>query len=149
MNKILIIEDNEAKLNRLRAFLAKQWPGVEVCDRQSYNSALHEVIYHGRDYDLILLDVSMYTYDFNKDDNGGEPEPMAGSSILRYMLLRHITTPVIVVTMYENFVDGQKIGQLDERFRQNYADFYRGYVYYSHKNDDWKPKLETLIRQLL
>ena len=109
MNRILIIEDNEAKLNRIRTFLRESYSKIEICDQQSYNSALNEVLYHGKEYDLILLDVSMYTYDINKEDNGGEPEPMAGSSILRYMLLRRIKTPVIVVTMYENFVDGMKI----------------------------------------
>lgn len=146
MNRILIIEDNEAKLNRIRTFLLESYSKIEICDQQSYNSALNEVLYHGKEYDLILLDVSMYTYDINKEDNGGEPEPMAGSSILRYMLLRRIKTPVIVVTMYENFVDGMKIQQLDKRFAKSYPDFYKGYVYYSHKNDDWKIQLKEKIK---
>ena len=57
------------------------------------------------------------------------------------MKLRHLKTPVIVVTMYESFVDGVKINALDERFRTLYNDIYKGFVYYSLKNDEWQDEL--------
>ena len=82
----------------------------------------------------------MNTYDIKKEDNI-EQEPLAGSNILRFMKLRHLKTPVIVVTMYESFVDGVKINALDERFRKLYDDIYKGFVYYSLKNDEWKDEL--------
>ena len=142
---ILIIEDNEIKLEKIKEFCQKTYSSFRVEDRNSYNSALQEVIMHGNKYDVILLDVSMYTYDVNQKENGGEPEPLAGANILRFMLLRKIVTPVIVVTMYESFVDGVKIAELDERFRKDYSSFYKGYVYYSLKNDDWKEQLKKYL----
>lgn len=119
-----------------------------MSDRQSYNSAQQEVIFHGSEYDLILLDVSMNTYDTKKDDNG-EQEPLAGSNILRFMKLRHIKTPVIVVTMYESFVDGVRINALDKRFKSQYEDIYKGFVYYNLKNEDWKEELLEKINNIL
>ena len=107
-----------------------------------------EIIFHGNEYDLILLDVSMNTYDIKKEDNI-EQEPLAGSNILRFMKLRKLNTPVIVVTMYESFVDGVKINALDERFRLHYDDFYKGFVYYSLKNDEWKDELINKINKVL
>ena len=70
-------------------------------------------------------------------------------NILRFMLLAKIITPVIVVTMYENFVDGVKIRQLDRNFKTQYPDIYEGYVYYSHKNNDWKKSLKVLMDKVL
>ena len=146
--RLLIIEDNEPKLNHLRQFCVDNLSDFEVEDRRSYNSALAEVVQHGRTYDFILLDVSMNTYDISPEEADGEQEPLAGSNILRFMKLRKIKVPVIVVTMYESFVDGIKIDKLDEGFRTKYAEFYKGYVYYSLRNEDWITRLKELIDKL-
>lgn len=146
MNKrILIIEDNEPKLNRIKKYCTDTWPECVIEYRSSYNSALSEVIHHGKTYDVILLDVSMNTYDITGEESDREQEPLAGSNILRFMKLRKIFVPVIVVTMYESFVDGIKIDRLDEGFKEKYPEFYKGYVYYSLKNEDWINNLNTLM----
>ena len=146
--RLLIIEDNDSKLNRLRQFCQDNLPDYEVEDRRSYNSALSEVVHHGKTYDLILLDVSMNTYDISPEQSDGEQEPLAGSNILRFMKLRKIQVPVIVVTMYESFVDGIKIDKLDEGFREKYSEFYKGFVYYSLRNEDWIAHLKKLTKDL-
>lgn len=148
MSKILIIEDNETKLQHIRAFCKQSLKQCVLIDKQSYNSAQQEVIFHGEEYDLILLDVSMNTYDTQKEDNG-EQEPLAGANILRFMKLRRIPTPVVVVTMYESFVDGVRINALDERFKTQYKDIYRGFVYYNLKSDDWKDELMSKLNEIL
>ncbi len=148
MKRILIIEDNAFKLANVRQLCEEHFNSYEIDDAQSYNSAQQEVVFHGADYSLILLDVSMNTYDIKQDDNI-EQEPLAGANILRFMKLRRIMTPVIVVTMYESFVDGVKIKALDERFKTQYKDIYKGYVYYNIKNDDWKDNLVVKMKEIL
>lgn len=148
MNRILIIEDNAIKLANVRQFCEEHFQSCEIEDKQSYNSAQQEVVFHGEEYSLILLDISMNTYDIKQDDNI-EQEPLAGSNILRFMKLKKINTPVIVVTMYESFVDGVKIKALDERFMAQYKDIYRGYVYYNIKNEDWKDDLFEKMKEIL
>ena len=64
------------------------------------------------------------------------------------MKLRKIKVPVIVVTMYESFVDGIKIDKLDEGFREKYSEFYKGFVYYSLRNEDWIKHLKELTLTL-
>lgn len=147
MRKVLIIEDNETKLERIMDLCSTEFPSYNLVDKRSYNSAQQEVLFHGNEYDLILLDVSMNTYEISIDDNG-EQEPLAGSKILRFMKLRKINTPVIVVTMYESFVDGVKIKALDSRFKTQYNNIYKGYIYYNVKTEDWKVKLNTMIKSL-
>ena len=147
--KVLIIEDNAAKLERLKTFCDKNYPGIFIMEKTSYISAQREIVQNGNSYDVILLDVSMTNYDTSEEENGGQPKPLAGMNILRFMLLAKIITPVIVVTMYENFVDGVKIRQLDRNFKTQYPDIYEGYVYYSHKNNDWKKSLKVLMDKVL
>ena len=148
-NKILIIEDNTAKLERLKSFCDKHYPEMEVTEIPSYISAQREIVQNGNAYDVILLDVSMTNYDTSEEENGGQPKPLAGINILRFMLLARISVPVIVVTMYESFVDGVKIKQLDRNFKTQYPDIYKGYVFYSHKTNDWKKTLKNLMDRLL
>jgi FOG: CheY-like receiver len=147
--KILIIEDNKTKLERLKDFCVNNYSGMDIVEVVSYKYAQQEVVHRGNDYDIILLDVSMPNYDQKEEENGGQPKPLAGMSILRYMLLAGVDTKVIVVTMYENFVDGVKIKQLDSNFKKQYPDIYEGYVYYSHKNNDWKKSLKKLMDNVL
>jgi CheY-like chemotaxis protein len=112
MKRILIVEDNEKKLEKLKVFLESEYPEISLEERTSYNSASKEIALNYENYDLILLDMSMQTYDISTEESGGEPEPLAGKNILKQMYLREIPNKVIVVTMYENYVDGTRIKQL-------------------------------------
>ena len=54
MRKILIIEDNSTKLQHIRDFCINNVKQSCLTDRQSYNTAQQEVIFHGSEYDIIL-----------------------------------------------------------------------------------------------
>jgi CheY-like chemotaxis protein len=149
MKRILIVEDNEKKLEKLRSFLETEFSSIELEERTSYNSASKEIALNYENYDLILLDMSMQTYDISNEESGGEPEPLAGKNILKQMYLRDIPTKVIVVTMYENYVDGTRIKQLDEELSENFPDNYNGYIFFSHNNFDWSKNLKESIKKLL
>ena len=132
--RILIVEDNQKKLDKLKEYISKEFPDYEITDRQSYNSATKEIVLNYKNYDLMLLDMSMQTYDISEDEMGGEPEPLAGTKILSQMYLREITVKVIVVT-------------LDENLRNEYADIYCGYVFFSHSNNEWQSNLKKIINE--
>lgn len=149
MKKLLIVEDNQKKLEKLKDFLDCEFEDLELIERTSYNSAAKEIVLNYSDYDLILLDMSMQTYDITDEESGGEPEPLAGKNILKQMYLREIFTKVIVVTMYENFVDGTRITQLDELLKELYPENYCGYVFFSHSNFEWQFSLKESINKAI
>lgn len=148
MKRILIVEDNHLKLERLKDFLTAEFKDIELEEKTSYNSASKEIALNHMKYDLILLDMSMQTYDISDEESGGEPEPLAGKNILRQIYLREIPTKVLVVTMYENFVDGTKISQLDDELKDDYPDNYCGYIFFSHTNLEWATELKKSINKI-
>ena len=148
MSRILIIEDEPRKLDNIKDFLRKNFPSIEYDEKHSYNSASKEIVDNYKSYDLVLLDMSMSTYDITVEESGGVPEPLAGANILDAMYLRDIPTKVIVVTMYESFV-GKKLVDFDLELKNNYPDNYYGYVFFSYQKTDWKPKLKQYISALL
>lgn len=148
MNRILIVEDIETKLESIIEFLNKEFPFLEYVAKRSYNSATKEIFENYSKYDLILLDMSMTTYEISVEESGGVPEPLAGENILDTMYLMDISTKVIVVTMYESHV-GKKLIEFDSELKTNYPDNYIGYVFFSYKKNDWQNKLKNYIISLL
>jgi hypothetical protein len=144
MSKLLIIEDEQRKLDYLKDFLKMEFPDIEFEEKHSYNSALREIVENYTKYNLILLDMSMSTYDVSVEESGGVPEPLAGENILDAMFLNEIPTKVVVVTMYESFV-GKKLTAFNIELKENYPDNYLGFVFFSHKNTDWRVELKKYI----
>ena len=146
-NRILLVEDYEEKAQDIRNFLKAKFPDSKVYHCTSYNSAQEMIFEAVQEYDLILLDMSMSTFDLNDDASGGLPEPAAGQNILEGMYLRNISTPVIVVTMY-NVFGRKELATFDIELKEQYPDNYRSYVYYSAQKGDWRNRLEQQIKSI-
>ena len=146
--KILLVEDMEEKANAIISCLHEDFPNIEVVRKESYNSSQKEMYEHHEDYFVILLDMSMHTFDRSKDENGGEPEPVAGRKILNGLFLRDINTKVIVVTMYGSH-EGKKLLTFVKDREEEYPDNYSDYVFFSFQQNDWKEKLKQQINHLL
>jgi DNA-binding NarL/FixJ family response regulator len=144
--KILFIEDHPYKRGQILSFLNEIFPDGAVESKGSYNSGLKELILNHSKYDYLLLDISMPNYDISAGESGGDYIPLAGKLILKEMYLREIPTKVIVVTMYENYVDGTPLFHLDELLRSEFAENYLGYVYFTAANNDWKNQLVKLLK---
>ena len=148
MKKILLVEDYEEKASNILAFLKQEFSNYKGIQCTSYNSAQEEIFEHGSDYSLILLDMSMSTYDLSTDASGGLPEPSAGQYILEGMFLRQIMTPVIVVTMY-NVFGRKQLEAFDIDLKKDYPQNYKSYVYYSSQKNDWKNQLKKQIKEII
>ena len=148
MNKILLVEDVHDKSEKIKKCISTYFVDAVIFVCTSYHSALKEIYEHYQEYSLILLDMSMSTYDQNVEEFGGVPEAMAGKRILEGMFLREIPTKVIVVTMYDNF-GGEGIKQLDKDFSVDYAENYIGYVFFSFNKSDWQKQLIDKMKQVL
>jgi DNA-binding NarL/FixJ family response regulator len=144
--KILFIEDHPYKKGQIENFLHEMIPGIHVEIRGSYISGLTELINTTETYDYLLLDISMPTYDISRSESGGDFIPQAGRKILKEMYLREIPIKTIVVTMYENYVDGTSIFKLDQSLKEEFNDNYLGYVYFTASNNQWKEELLKFIK---
>ena len=149
MKHLLVIEDDQYKLDKLKSFLDQEFKDVPYTVKTSFHSGFAEIVENYENYCLVLLDMSMQNYDISSDEAGGDPAPLAGKSILTQMYLREIPTSVIVLTMYEHFQDGTKIKDLHSILQEEYSDNYKGYVYFSHLDNKWKSDLKTIITQFL
>ncbi|WP_396601054.1 hypothetical protein [Algibacter sp. R77976] len=141
--KVLFIEDNPQKLKQVCDYMEEQYSNVELTVRKSYNSGLRELI-KNNSYSLILLDMSLPNYDIVQGESGGDFEKFAGKFLLSEMYRRDITTNVLIITMYLNYVDEEFSSELKDNFPN-----YLGVVYYNVKEPDgWKNELKVKIDNL-
>ena len=146
---ILLIEDDDEKLKNIRAFLVTEYPEANVSVARSFASGLRLVIARRTGADVILMDMSMPSFDVSENEpSGGAPEGFAGRELLAQMKLRGIDIPAIVVTMFDSF--GEKanrisLEQLTQELRSQYSPPFSDLVYYDSRQEGWRTSLRESI----
>jgi DNA-binding NarL/FixJ family response regulator len=143
--KILLIEDTQFKIENLVTFLKESFGWEDITIKKSYNAALNEILSESV-YDLIILDISIPNFDTSIKDYSGDFMPSGGKFLLNQIYLREVNSKVIVVTLFENFDDGNEIKSLDKMFCDYYNEIYLGYVLYN-SDQKWKNNLDKIIRK--
>lgn len=143
--KILIVEDNHDKRKNIMQYFQKKLKKVTFGEAKSYSSGISQI--YDEQWDLIILDMSLPTYDITHAETGGEMKPVAGKEILRRMQNRKIYTPVIIVTQFDVFGDKQiSLLTLNEEFIEKFSNIWCGTVFYDKPN--WQLELSKIFEEL-
>lgn len=152
MKKILFIEDDEDKREKVTAEVAFRFPDVSLDFASSFNTGLRMMI-RNKSYSVVLLDMSVPNFDHKLGEpSEGPPESYAGKEILMQMKLRGISIPTIVVTMFDSFGDGesrQSAKELDEELMRAFSPSYLGMVYYNSAQEGWRSKLTKMLEGVI
>jgi len=148
--RILIVEDDENKRAQLDAFVREYLGSKDVVEAKSYHSALAAI----KEYkcDIIILDMTMPTYDITADEDGGRPQHYAGREIMRQLGRSGVGTPVVIVTQLDVFGEGASAltrSQLEAQLNAEHGHNYLGMVYYNPATDGWKNELSNKLSFLL
>ena len=147
---VLIAEDDENKRSQLEAFIRKTFPQAKVSIARSLQSGLRLIL--RQKFDYVILDMTMPTYDISADEDGGRPQALAGREILRQLDRRDIVLPVIVLTQFDRFGEGEDtltLSELDTQLRTQHPQTYRGSVYYNPALEGWKKELLNTIKKIV
>lgn len=149
--KFLLVEDDHYKSKAILEFMRSKYLDASIELAESLTSGLFKL--EEDLFDLVLLDMSMPSFDVSeKDPRGGVPESFAGEEFLSHMHLTGMSTPVIVVTQYDNFGPDDKqmsLEQLEKSLAKEYCDIYVGSVYFTTKSDSWKRSLNNILKEIL
>lgn len=143
---LLIVEDDRNKLEQIIALIQSKFPTVNIEPRRSYKSGLRSAL--TSKHDLILLDMTMPTFDISIAQSGGSPFSFAGREILRQMKRKQIPTRVVVVTQFDIFGDGEdqlSLEELTTELKEDYPNNFIGSVYYSSRLEQWKHELAKFV----
>lgn len=149
--RVLIVEDDELKRTQLILFLREQYSEFSIDIAKSLHSGLRRILQ--KNLDLVLLDMTMPTFDIGPAEPGGRPQAYGGREILRQLHRHNIRMPVIVVTQFERFGEDKSSltrAELDKELCETHRPNYRGLVYYNATTmEEWRKSLASLIDAVL
>lgn len=143
--KVLIVEDTDVKLEQLISFFTANY-NADITQAKSFKNGSSEI--KNGEFDIIILDMSMPTYDISEGDRGGGLRHFAGRDLLS-KISRKGNTPVIVITRFDVLgPEDNKISlaEYDKRLTKEFSNNYRGYVFYDEASTSiWMNRLKNLI----
>lgn len=147
--KVLIVEDDKNKISQISQTLRPAFPNVAIECAYSYRSGLKAIL--DNNYDLIILDMSLPTYDVTDTESGFQFRPFGGREILSEMKRKRRNYTTLVLTQFETFGAAEDVTTLKELTRQLQRDFvgiFGGIIYYNASESNWKSELVTRIHIL-
>lgn len=143
--QILLIEDNSNKLKQIKRVLTEIYPESNIEEAYSFNSGVRKV--YENKWNLIILDMSLPTYDITHTESGGDKKPVAGKNIMKRMLNRKIIVPVVIITQFETLDDDRiSLNSLNAEFQDGFKEIWKGTVFYG--NDDWSIDLKEILDKI-
>ncbi|MCZ8437131.1 response regulator [Achromobacter xylosoxidans] len=149
MKKVLIVEDDEYKLESVQDCLA-QFGDVEVVVCRSFTSAAKQI--KRTTFDLILLDMSLPTFDGGGASDEGEAQGLGGKRLIRLCDEYGTLCETILVTQFANYEDFGKISSVEELAGELTGILkgkFVGVVRYNRASTDWKGCLTTYLHAVL
>ncbi len=147
---ILLVEDEAPKREHIERLLRELNHQLDIVTARSVNSALD--VLETKRLDLMLLDMSLPTFDAGDRESGGRPQGFGGAEILRMMQMAEISCPVVIITGYEGFArEGGMTVDLDQ-LRQEWMLEFKGMLssvlHYNSTYDEWKTTLSATLQKL-
>jgi CheY-like chemotaxis protein len=147
--RVLLIEDEVPKQEHILSALKELRPLARVRVARSLKSAIEEIVSDRPN--LVLLDMSLPTFDIGPKESGGRPQNFGGVEVLRYMELYDLHFPTVVITAYEAFSKGGKPvdhDSLHNQLLQDHPSSYKGLIYYNSLFSEWRRELADLISNI-
>jgi CheY-like chemotaxis protein len=148
--KILLVEDDEKKIDDIVRYFETTHPDLDLTIKKSYKSGLREIIVNS--YDLVLIDMSLPTWDSMDLEPVGSFENFGGYNIMKEMERKKIKTKALLITMFDEFGQSDTsitVNQINEVLNQQFSDFYLGYVFYNSRENDWQINLNDKISNFI
>jgi CheY-like chemotaxis protein len=150
MIRILFIEDNKTKIKDVKAFLKENYTGISLSVKESFTSGLRELFTN--DYEIVFLDMSLPKREGSQNNTLNNFEQLGGHKILSEMKRKEKFLPTILITMFRDFGVGQSfkdLNEIDVMCNTEFENFYKGVVYYSSREDSWKEKLNSYLKEII
>lgn len=148
MNKILIIEDDKVKIERLNMYFKDSQKTI----KESFQGGMLELKNSIEDYNFLILDMTIPLWEKGNNDLGGNYEQFGGEKILREMKRRKLFLPTILFTMFDIFptkAGNVTFNEINSIFEEEFSEFYIGAVFYNANEDNWKMEMKTLISKII
>ncbi|HFG2126878.1 TPA: hypothetical protein ACGF4W_001743 [Vibrio cholerae] len=148
---ILIIEDEDPKRRHIEEHIKSHLDDVslDVIFLHSVSSSLDYL--DNNEPELIILDMSLPTYDISDIEGGGRPQGFGGVEILRHLKMSGSSCPTLVLTGYEAFMREEglvELSQISDELKGEFGTFLIDVLYYNSAYSEWKNRISVTLKSL-
>lgn len=150
MVAVLIVEDDEHKIVDLKRELLDVRPDVIVRAERSVRAGVIAVT--SQEFDLLILDLSLPTFDETARNSGGLGQPQGGLEVLRMLRMRDLRPPIIIVSQYYQVQFGSTYVATEKATSRIAADLNAHVVatiLYKLQTDAWVDKFRKAVEVAL
>lgn len=143
--RILIVEDDAFKASKIVKAVEEHSAVHSLRLAKSVNSGLEEIA--SELPELLLLDMSLTTFDLGPEEGGGRPRNFGGVEIFDELTRQELACPVVVITQLESFIkDGRtmRVTELKQFLKKEYPDTFLTLIYYDVEGR-WKSRLTSML----
>jgi CheY-like chemotaxis protein len=136
---VLLVEDDEFKAADITKVLAEHSPELIVRRAMSVSSALRAIT--AETFSVIILDMSLPTFELSGPGGGGSPQGQGGLEVLRLARRLECSSPFIVVTQYPDIeLNGRDIplAQASRALRSRFGLKVKSCLLYEFDGDAWR-----------
>ena len=139
---VSLVEDDDYKAEQIRSYVVAL--GYELEIRKSFKTGMAHIVKSNPDF--VLLDMSIPSFETSNIHPTSRNRKFGGRDILVEMKRKNINIPAIVITQYNVFGEEEKsLEELDKELEEEFAELYRGVVFYNASVLDWQERLKKLL----
>lgn len=143
---LLLVEDDDFKATDIGKVILELWRDCELTKVTSVTAALR--ILSEREFHLIVLDMSLPTFNMSGPGGGGSPEGQGGIEVLRLAKRLGQRPSVIIVTQYPDIeIDGRALSLVDapKVLSQRFDLSIRACIPYEFDSNTWRRELRSAL----
>lgn len=148
---LMLAEDEDSKREKIRNFLRDAFPRADLMETKSVRSTI-KALRADRLPNLLILDMSLPTFDIAAGEPGGRPQGFGGIEVVRHLERDGTNIPFIVVTQHPAIPkDGKMIelAGMEEMVRRESPRCFRGLIYYSALSGNWQSELLIMMNDTI
>jgi len=144
--KILLVEDNILKREKVINFINDSFENIEITSAGSYNTGLALALKNR--FDLIILDMSLPTFEKTESNRGGRFRVFGGREIAQRLKRANKLTNFVILTGYKDFIDDVEKVTIEQVSDSLFgmSDFFLGVILYESSSSKWKSDVLSAIK---
>jgi CheY-like chemotaxis protein len=149
MTSLLLVEDDEFKASDVMRILLDVFVESTFSRAASVNSALRAI--SSSKFDLLLLDMSLPTFDMSGPGGGGSPQGQGGIEVLRLAKQLALDTKFVVITQYPDIeIDRADVplGRAPKLLSSKFGLDIRACLLYEFDSDRWRIPFRDALQSL-
>ena len=146
-DKIILIEDHDYKRTKIIDFLVSHYKNVDILQAKSYTSGKDILGEEG--VKLLLLDVSLPTYDKTAEESGGRFRALGGRELARRAIRLNPNLPIVFITQFKSFKEkdsSYSFDDLTDVLKKDCGECFRGVIFFDGAISSWKESLEEVLK---